>query len=332
MKPHGFTNLGGRDKPDDDRDIKLGAAGVYTFPATLSDPDFFTGPIEHQGTQPACGAHAGASIKGLHKKRRFSPRFTWADIKTFDGYPIDSGTDIRAIFKSITKQGPLDFDLLGNDVSLSQHAYAHPAITAAMKTNASKYSGDGYGFMTDKSFDGLKQFLFDHGETIILLRVGKEWWTDKNGVSSWKEKDILPLRTPKVVVSGHFIVAKPYDEKYIYFKNWWGDGWGSKGYGYFGADYMPFVNDWGALFPLAFSKDLQKGMTDPDVKRLQQLLNKNPATLVSPAGPGSPGKETDFFGALTFNAVVKFQKLHNIKPTSGYVGPLTRAVLNPLVA
>jgi hypothetical protein len=55
-----------------------------------------------------------------------SPRFTWADIKTFDGYAIQDGTDMRSIFKSLTNTGAADFPLLGNDVSLPLAAYAHP--------------------------------------------------------------------------------------------------------------------------------------------------------------------------------------------------------------
>jgi hypothetical protein len=219
---------------------------------------------------------------------------------------------------------------LGNDVGVDKFAYAHPAITAAMRLNAGKHSGDGYGFIKDKSFNGIKQFLADHGPSIMLVRIGQELWTDKHGNFSWREQDILPLRTPNPVTSGHFIVPHSYDHDNIYFLNSFGPTWGRNGHGYFGADYVPFVNDMGALFPLSFTHDLQKGMTDPDVKRLQQAFNKDPRTLVSPAGPGSPGQETDFFGALTFNAAQKFQRLYGIKPVSGYVGPLTRAVLNAL--
>lgn len=330
LTPHGFSNLGGRDKPIDERDIKLGAAGapVYNFPPTLNNADAFAAEVEYQGDQPACGAHAGSKVKAVNRKKRFSPRFTWADIKTFDGNPIEVGTDMRSIFKSITKAGPLDFVLLGNEISLDLYSYAHPVVTAAMRSNAAQYAPDGYGFITDLTFNGIKQFIKDHGPSIILLRVGKEWWTAENGQTSWAEKDIMPLRTPKNIVSGHFVLVHSYDEKNIYFLNSWSDAWGRKGHGYFGADYLPWINDVGALFPLAFTKDLQKGMTDPDVKRLQQILNKNPQTKVAVSGPGSPGQETTYFGGLTFQAVKKYQTLNNISPVSGYVGPLTRAVLN----
>lgn len=318
---HEFTNLGGLEKPQDERDIKLGAAPsfVYTFPKTFWNTKAESIPIEYQREQPACGAHAGVELKDLALNIRFSPRFTWADIKSFDGFPIDSGTDMRSIFKSITKTGPLDYSVMGNDSSLSIEEYARPKITPVMNMIAARRAGMGYGFIQDLTFEGLKQFIFDHGPTIVLLRVGKEWWTAPNGNSSWAETDVLPLRPPKAIVSGHFVVAHSYDEKRIYFLNHWSDGWGAKGHGYLEANYMPFVNDAGALFPLTFKKDLQYGMTDPDVIDLQRYLNKKGFNVTA------PGEETNYFGHLTQAGLKNFQAAVGISPAYGYFGPLTRA-------
>ncbi len=332
-QPHGFTDLGGRDKPQDERDMLLGTAGapVYTFPKALRNDTAWAMTVEYQGQQPACGAHAGGALNGIKRTSRYSPRFTWANIKSFDGNPIETGTDMRSIFKSLTKTGTLTSNFMPNDVEMPLFAYAHPVITDNMLTLAAMNKGEGYGFILDRTFNGLKQFISDNGPCIVLLRVGNEWWTDTQGNASWAEKDILPLRVPKPVVSGHFVVAHSYDENFVYFLNSFGATWGRYGHGYFGADYMPFINDVGTLFPLAFKKDLRQGMNDPDVKRLQQVLNKDVRTRVAASGAGSPGQETTNFGPLTFAAVVKFQKLYSIKPTSGFVGPLTRAVLNGFV-
>ncbi len=333
IEPHGFSNLGGQHKPTDTRDIKLGAAGapVYNFPPTLRNEFAWGANVEYQQQTPSCGAHSGASLKSVLDVIRYTPRFTWADIKSFDQMPIDRGTDIRSIFKSVTKTGTLEFVYMGNNAALPNAQYTHPEITQAMKTNASTHSGLGYGFITDLTFNGIKQFLFDHGPAVMLMRVGEEMWTAPSGVASWQEADILPMRPIKKTVSGHFVVIHSYDEKYIYFINSWSDQWGRKGHGYFGVEYMPFINDVGTLFPLSFTHDLQLGMTDTDVKRLQVILNKNPKTQVAFTGAGSPGLETTYFGAFTLGAVKRFQTLYSISPVSGYVGPLTRAVLNGFV-
>ena len=76
-----------------------------------------------------------------------------------------------------------------------------------------------------------------------------------------------------------------------------------------------------------FNSDLEYKMTSPDVKNLQIVLNKDPNTRVAVSGAGSPGQETTYFGPLTLAAVKKYQAANGI-PTTGYVGPLTRAALN----
>jgi Putative peptidoglycan binding domain len=75
-----------------------------------------------------------------------------------------------------------------------------------------------------------------------------------------------------------------------------------------------------------FARNLTVGSTGSDVKNLQVLLNWNAATRVAVSGAGSPGKETSTFGPATKAAVIKYQRANNI-PTTGYVGPLTRAAL-----
>ncbi len=326
--PHGFNNPGGHEKPQDDRDILLGAAApaAYTFPKAAANASAWMAPVEYQRDQPACGAHAGAELKGLALKGRYTPRFTWADIKMFDGFPIEQGTDMRSIFKSITKAGALDFEMMGNDTMLSLDIYAHPAITPIMRSIAERHAGMGYGFLSDFTFSGLKQFIYSHGPTIVLLKIGREWWTTPTGATSWAENDILPLLPPSPIVSGHFVLAHSYDERYIYFLNSWSSDWGRKGHGFFGENYMPFVRDAGALFPLTFKKDLFYGMTDPDVIDLQRYLNSH-GCRVAVIGSGSPGNETDYFGELTRLALAKFQAMNGIVPSIGFCGPLTRAFM-----
>lgn len=76
-----------------------------------------------------------------------------------------------------------------------------------------------------------------------------------------------------------------------------------------------------------FSRDLELGTIHDEVRLLQQYLNKNGSTIAA-TGVGSPGLETNFFGALTKAAVARFQQANGILPASGYFGPLTRALVN----
>lgn len=73
------------------------------------------------------------------------------------------------------------------------------------------------------------------------------------------------------------------------------------------------------------ARTLKFGMTGNDVKDLQIYLNTH-NYLLTTQGPGSPNQETLYFGKLTKQAVIKFQKANNLKP-DGIVGPLTRTLL-----
>jgi hypothetical protein len=77
-----------------------------------------------------------------------------------------------------------------------------------------------------------------------------------------------------------------------------------------------------------FSANLTVGSRGEAVRQLQWVLNQSADTQVSVVGAGSPGNETTYFGAATKAAVMKFQAKNHISPVSGYVGPLTRSVLN----
>jgi len=89
----------------------------------------------------------------------------------------------------------------------------------------------------------------------------------------------------------------------------------------------------------SFSRDLKLGDKNEDVLHLQKFLNSDPETQVNSFGPGSLGQETNYFGQLTFLAVIKFQNkyatevLHpeGVFSGSGYVGALTRKKINSLI-
>jgi peptidoglycan hydrolase-like protein with peptidoglycan-binding domain len=75
-----------------------------------------------------------------------------------------------------------------------------------------------------------------------------------------------------------------------------------------------------------FLRDLEFGMTGPDVRELQKFLNKNEFFIAS-SGDGSPGNETDYFGSRTRAALARYQSVHAIVPAAGYLGPKTRLLM-----
>lgn len=90
----------------------------------------------------------------------------------------------------------------------------------------------------------------------------------------------------------------------------------------------------------SISQNLALGLNHPQVRCLQEFLNLNPATRVATAGPGSPGQETNYFGALTQAAAARFQEKYaseiltplGLKRPTGFLGSLTRLKINQLLS
>ncbi len=252
VKPFKSKKTGGKERPQDKKDYLLGAVQVSeTIPDVFMQDKAWGLPLVYQGKRPACGAHAGVALKMLlddyeSGERYYTPRFTWVDIKTFDGYAFEDGTDMRSILKSLQSAGALDFNSLGNDVTLPDPVYGSAnAVTKDMRTQANPRVIGNYGFTNNPSLSQIKQAIYKNKGVLLLMRVGDEFWTAKNGKTSWLEKDILPLRPPTTGLSGHFVMAHSYDANYIYFVNSFSKDWGRKGHGYFGQNYVPYVLEMG---------------------------------------------------------------------------------------
>lgn len=88
---------------------------------------------------------------------------------------------------------------------------------------------------------------------------------------------------------------------------------------------------------ILINKQLDFGATDPQVKALQQFLNKQGFKVAESGQPGSAGYETEYFGPSTQAALQKFQASQGIvstgtATTTGYgrLGPQTLSAIQKL--
>lgn len=312
-EPMGF---GGISHQQTVSDIELGSITPSTpIPTTFLPP--YSLAIKMQAQQPDCGANAGAELKQIFEQKEYSEEYLWKKIKLIDNVPIDSGTTLLAIMQTLQKTGVCDLSLLPNNPYISETDFADPSvITSAMNDSAANNKISNYAFQWSPSFQDIKTAIYNHKAVILLMRVGAEFWTSANGVSSWAEKDILPLSPNFPITSGHFVLAYGYDENYIYFINSWSDTWGRKGIGYFAENYAGRVEELGTVIDLSkavFTQNMSIGSKGGQVTLLQSKLG---VVLLD-----------GVFGPITKNAVEKFQSAHGLV-ADGICGPLTISKLN----
>lgn len=86
---------------------------------------------------------------------------------------------------------------------------------------------------------------------------------------------------------------------------------------------------------LMFTRTLRSNSQGEDVRLLQKFLNTHGFPLAE-TGVGSPGNETDYFGPMTWNALVKFQEAYatevlapwGLQKGTGILGKTTRAFIS----
>ena len=78
--------------------------------------------------------------------------------------------------------------------------------------------------------------------------------------------------------------------------------------------------------PPPFLTNYQLNDRSEDIRSLQEVLNAQ-GFVVAQSGAGSIGNETPLFGLHTYGALIGFQSAHGL-PSTGFFGPLTRAVSN----
>jgi len=281
--------FGGKPRIKDPRDYNLKKFNdLKTGGAVAIPPSYQTDitdiPINMQNFLGICGAEAGTKLREVMGKvqtgavKPLSPRATWINIKSFDGVPLDGGTTMDAIFQSGSKFGYAPLTDLVEDTTLPVATYSEQSlITPQITSDAQPNVLQSYAYNDNPSWQQVCEDIYVNKAVILLVQVGKEWYTAPDGVETWQESQIAPIRPPAQIIDGHFICAYGYDANYIYFINSWSTSWCRQGIGYFAQNYAPFFVEDGTevIPPVGFVPAL----VQQKVSLLQRIIAKLQALL-----------------------------------------------------
>lgn len=356
-------SFGAIESPPDYRDIYL--ASVLGEPVGLPKEYFVDVknlPIWHQRSIGSCTAHAGAKYRQKQeeietkKVINLSPRWLYTLAKSQDNIPTE-GTYPRLIMKLAKEYGCATEETVPNNCSLSYDEYIYGRqkenLPVRAFDEAKQYKIKSYATV-GISCEELKQAIVEANGCMVLVKLGREWWTDKNGKNSRKPEDILPLRPPKAITGGHEVYFYGYRETIrgteFYLINSWGEQWGQEGKGYLiYEDYKPFIKEAitaidlpnekleevhnlpkPAEFKHNFLQDLELNQRGEEIRMLQIALKIDGCF---------PKKHviTGFYGVVTQKAVKEFQRKYRIASwwelnfvNGKRVGAKTRMKLNLL--
>lgn len=243
--------------PPDYRKIYIGQLGLPIELPQSYFIDISNLGVWNQKKIGACVGHAMAKYKqkldeiDTGTPPKLSARFLYAMAKARDNL-ADQGTYPSLVAKILKDVGCATEDTCPNDTDLDHETYVYNRdenrIPQAAKDEAYKAKISGYAWVA-KDITSIKQAIVFASGCATLVRLGKEWWTDKNGIYTQDGDKLCPMRIPNPIVSGHEIwlcgyETLPNDDLKIWYLNSWSSTWGFQGRGYFLlSQYKGFIDE-----------------------------------------------------------------------------------------
>lgn len=317
--------LGAHESPPDTRKIALAE-----FQKSVVLPDKYVTDmtaVRNQAPRPKCVASGISEIKELYLASKgvivdLSDDDLYDQCKLKDGIPDQPGT----------------YPMVGANIACNSGIASVQAYNTGDKDiiekDRIKYRMGGWAYV-ERNYNAICQAIYQNRAVVASVPVDLNWFI---GIISKVFQE----------VGRHLTAYHGFDrlQETLYGQNSWGIDWIGKVAGLFNpsikpghfelrwADYKDSMVDIIAFTDIPdnlleeakrkeyeFMTDLVLGMSGYEVRKLQERLMKE-GFLKVPAGTA-----LGYFGNLTKEAVMTYQRVHGITPT-GNVGPLTRASLN----
>lgn len=282
----------------------------------IKDKVIKTYEIQNQDGSLSCVAQAVAKLLAIHelKEGRSYTRLCPKVIYDFrENYP-QGGMWLPNALAIGCSVGACEETMLPCDMKGETFMNDKSLISAEMLNNALNYRGLYYFEITDRSIDNIAQVLAQDYGVLLGFRFDYDEWTDVPVVHADSTKKL-----------GHGTAGTDYclyeGEKSLNMDDSWGPGQAKGGTRIITERFLNarcFYAGYITSLPnFRFTKTLRYGSVGIDVRKLQEVLNKNGANIII------DGK----FGNRTKVAVILYQKAHSLVG-DGIVGPKTREVLN----
>ncbi len=362
--------FGALDRKVDYRDVPAESVLPQGIPLPSAyQPPYLRGTFDmpNQKLIGSCGGHASVKYKKIQEWKetqenpdlsyRWAYAHAWQRNKPYYTGQGSNSSDLMWVIRNIGVGLASDFPN-NNDLSHAEYVDTS-AITADAYARAAEYCSGGYAWVDFTNPDALKSAIYSTGGVMVAINLGSEWWTP-----SYAKADIDPIRTPKSIVSGHFIVLDSWDTTLsgdtafkgtvFGFPNSWGPEWADGGRNEMVySDYSPFIKDAVCMtdlpddwlqklkdtppadnfkykFTTNLSQSVLHGQYSEDVKNLQIAL-----WIDGEFPKDVPLSEYGYYGEKTRKAVLAFQIKHNVASpqelmslNGTFVGVKTRSCLN----
>lgn len=280
-----------------------------------------------QGQQPSCVPHDLAYRMTLYFYEKtgtivnFNPEFLYRLYIQQNNLPVGSGCAPTLVAKLACDYGCATVATMPINVNVSLEQYALTPVPQAALDEAVQYKIPGY-LLIPVEYNAMRQAVLKYKAIGTARRIGKELWTASNGVSSWADKDIDPLRIPAAITGGHMMTEVGWEDyQQNILLNEWSDAWANGGeVRYDFVSWQPFINEAITIaevpqnyidlvktlppakaFKHTFTQTLKKGMSGDEIKKLQIAL------MIDGSLNLDPSIQLGYFGDLTVGGVNNFQ-------------------------